>query len=386
MKQDHPAKNKAGPWSILLSLALHSLIVALFFFLSNFLSPPKLQPLTELEVISFTDDPAPASLEGDEGSEDEEGSLTETGELVDEDRQEIQSTQSDLQEFAEEFESEQIQESADAVQSGDQDLVSRDQAELAESMASTKKRQAQLSRALEEKRKAEEEAKQRAKRQRELDLFRRAEAARKKSGDRRSPGQGKGKRGRKKVADLEASSDGSRTFSTIKDGQVIFVIDISSSMARERRRVNGERMSGLKYVKSELVGLIRQQLNAKIQFNVIAFGTHARSWRRAVVPAGPELRLEAIEWISKLKVEGGTNLYSALKLALSDVEVSRIILLSDGRPSVGLTKPERILEEVKKRNKRKVRIDTIRFQSTWSGALLKDLAEQNGGQFKSVSK
>lgn len=385
MKQDDPAKNTAGLWSILLSLALHSLIVALCFFLSNFLAPPKVESLTELELISFTDDQAPSSMEGDEGSEDEAGSLTETGEVVDDDRREVQTTESDLQEFTEAFESEQIQESAEAVQSSDQDMESRDQRELAESMASTKKRQAELFRAMEEKREAEEEAKRRAKRRRELDLFRRAEAARKTSGNGSSPGQGKGQRGAKKVSENEASSDGSRTFSTIKDGQVIFVIDISSSMARERRRVNGKRMSGLEYVKSELVGLIRQQLNAKIQFNVIAFGTHARSWRRAVVPAGPELRLEAIEWISKLKVEGGTNLYSALKLALSDVEVSRIILLSDGRPSVGLTKPNRILEEVKKRNKRKVRIDTIRFQSTWSGALLKDLSEQNGGQFKSVS-
>lgn len=371
-----------GLWSFFISLAVHCVIVALILFLTSFLKDPVKAPLTELATVQFTDDPRPRKM-GD-GEDVDPGDVTEREDMLPEQLGTVLSSDRQLSETVVDVEQDRIAESAQSVASKDQEIETTDQKELSHLAALAKEqgsKSAENLKKLEDKQRAIAEAK----RLRELELFRQAQAKGQQAGAGLAKGKGGGERGAaQRVNDPGSKSDGSGTFATITEGHVILVIDISYSMAREVKTVEGKKMSGLEYVKAELINLIREQLNSKIQFNVIAFGSRTIPWRRVVVPAGVELRLEAIEWVSKLKVEGGTNLHSALKLALTDNEVTRMIVLSDGRPSVGLTKPKRILEQIRQRNKRKVRIDTIRFQSSWKGDLLKELAKQNGGTFKSV--
>ncbi|MDF1661946.1 MAG: VWA domain-containing protein [Planctomycetota bacterium] len=370
-----------GPWSFLISLAVHCVIVAFVLFLTSSLKDPMKTPLTDFKTVEFAEDPTLNEIGSGDGDEDPGGQVTESEELLHEQAGAIQSSDRELTETVVKVEDDRIHESADSVSSNDQLLKITDQEELRDLAALAALQNSQSAknrRDLEAKKRALAEAK----RLRELELFHKAKGQ--KAGIGGAKAKGSGKNGAaQRIGDSQR--DGSKTFTTVTEGNVILVIDISYSMAREMKTINGEKTSGLDFVKAELINLIRQQLNTKIQFNVIAFGSRTVPWRRAVVPAGPGLRLEAIKWVSELKVEGGTNLHSALKLALADVEVTRIIVLSDGRPSVGLTKPKRILEEVRRRNKtKKVRIDTIRFQSSWKGDLLKELARQNGGRFKSV--
>ena len=199
---------------------------------------------------------------------------------------------------------------------------------------------------------------------------------------------------------------------------IVFVIDVSGSM--EQEVVNKERFKDQTYpswkridvIKTELIKTIRA-LESYVQFNVIAFATDVKPWKKGQVKANPLNKSSAETWVSHLEAIGGnskedlarvgltgsanleggkTNTYAALMTALGveegretreyETPVDTVFFLSDGRPSHGkFIEPDDVLREVRAANElRKIVIHTITL-GEFEKDFMERLAAENGGTF-----
>lgn len=210
-----------------------------------------------------------------------------------------------------------------------------------------------------------------------------------------------------------------------KSRRQLYVVDISGSMEdplidREKFRLEGRTYRSfvkMEVVKAELVRTI-ENLNDTVFFNVIAFATEVKTWKKqGLVQAHILNRSSAAEWVSRLQPIGGasqnlkrkggltsaaggslgkTNTYAALMAALDSKSaqagydtnmgspVDTIFFLSDGDPTEGeITETDRILAEVRRVNAvRKITIHTINIGNNERGKnLMAALARENGGTF-----
>ncbi len=198
----------------------------------------------------------------------------------------------------------------------------------------------------------------------------------------------------------------------ITSDRVIFIIDISSSMSgtvrwppaadprrpnprrpnprqpnprqprqpRPGRQPQGQYERKIDLAKKELIGAVKK-LGKKAMLNIYFFESRFTKWQPKMIKATSKARTAAIKWVEPMQPRGGTNIYDTLEDALKDPKVEAIYLLSDGQPGVGkYIRQEDILREIKKINKRrKVKINTISFG--YDSDLMKQLAEQNDGQY-----
>jgi hypothetical protein len=205
--------------------------------------------------------------------------------------------------------------------------------------------------------------------------------------------------------------------------RVLFVIDVSGSM--ERFVVEKDRFESGDYpsfhridiVKTELARTI-ELLEPYVEFNVLAFASDVRSWKKSLVPANVLNKSSAMSWVGRLEAIGGsskqelaqvglagaadleagkTNSYAALMAGLGvdeegrprdyKVDLDTIFFLSDGVPSHGkYTVPEDILREVREHNAlRKIVIYTIAI-GEFQMQFMQELAAENGGQFVHLGK
>jgi HEAT repeat protein len=200
---------------------------------------------------------------------------------------------------------------------------------------------------------------------------------------------------------------------------IVFVIDVSGSMEAlvtdEQRFEGGGYPSLLRIdiVKTELARTI-EALGPEVEFNVLAFATEVRPWKKGLVKANVLNKSSAADWVRNLAALGGasqedlaaaglkgaanleagkTNSYGALMAALEAarpgeededyaVAVDTIFFLSDGTPSHGdYIEPRDILREVRRANElRKVVIHTIAI-GEFQKDFMRDLAAENGGVF-----
>jgi len=200
---------------------------------------------------------------------------------------------------------------------------------------------------------------------------------------------------------------------------IVFVIDVSGSM--EQEVINKERFKETNYpswkridvIKTELAKTVRA-LDANVQFNIIAFATEVKFWKKGQVKANPLNKSSADSWIMKLEAIGGsskedlaraglvgsanleggkTNTYSALMAALGvpedgkaqkdyQTEIDTIFFLSDGRPSHGrYIEPDDVLREIRTANDlRRIVIHTITL-GEFEKDFMERLALENGGSF-----
>jgi HEAT repeat protein len=200
---------------------------------------------------------------------------------------------------------------------------------------------------------------------------------------------------------------------------ILFVIDVSGSM--EQEVVDKERFKDGGYpsykrmdiVKTELLRTV-EDLAEYVEFNIVAFATDAKRWKKGQVKANVLNKSSAAAWINRLESIGGaskedlasvgltgaanleagrTNTYAALMDALDaggqgvrdehyQVAVDTIFFLSDGRPSWGkFTDTDDILREVRSANElRKVVINTIAI-GEFQKQFMERLAVENGGVF-----
>ena len=116
---------------------------------------------------------------------------------------------------------------------------------------------------------------------------------------------------------------------------VTFVLDVSGSMS-------GRKMAQAKAAGHQLLA----SLSSRDRFRLIDFSTDVRTFRDAMVYATPENLRAAGEYLDGLQAQGSTNIAGALDEALSfranDERLTLVLMLTDGAPTVGETRPEAI--------------------------------------------
>jgi Ca-activated chloride channel family protein len=149
---------------------------------------------------------------------------------------------------------------------------------------------------------------------------------------------------------------------------IVFVVDRSGSIDKISRGLLEE---------SILHGL--EGLGEQDRFNVIAVGTKTMLMQRGLIPARKENIVEAVRYLNTLDHTGGTDLYNGILAGLEQFSSGKrqrfLILVGDGRPTIGVVNFERIGEGVRKANRLGVRIFAVALGDRADTALLGQLTE-----------
>jgi Ca-activated chloride channel family protein len=126
---------------------------------------------------------------------------------------------------------------------------------------------------------------------------------------------------------------------------VAFVVDTSGSMSGQK----------IEQARNALLFCVRN-LNEQDRFEVLRFSTDTESLFRELRPASKDNVQKAESFIEKIKAQNGTAIDDALRQALElrPADSSRpfvVIFLTDGLPTVGETREDRILANVRERAK-----------------------------------
>jgi Ca-activated chloride channel family protein len=164
----------------------------------------------------------------------------------------------------------------------------------------------------------------------------------------------------------------------ISDGQILpkdiaFVIDTSGSMQGGK----------IEQVKRSLKFCI-SALSERDRFNIYTFSTEVHPFREGLVPAGSDVKQAAIEFTDKIQALGGTNINQALLETLAadprdDQRPYLIVFMTDGEPTVDVTDPNRILQNVADKNTARVRFHVLGVGTEVNTHLLDKLAEATRG-------
>ncbi|MFL6336409.1 MAG: VIT and vWA domain-containing protein [Pyrinomonadaceae bacterium] len=154
---------------------------------------------------------------------------------------------------------------------------------------------------------------------------------------------------------------------------VVFVLDTSGSMA-EAGKMEKARAALLFGVRS---------LRPADRFNVINFAGEEHLMTTGLLQADAQGRAKGEEFIAQLRPVGGTNINGALLAAMQQFDRAErprlLVFLTDGLPTVGETKVERILDNMRGARVPGVRLFTFGVGYDVNTALLDKLAADNGG-------
>jgi len=130
----------------------------------------------------------------------------------------------------------------------------------------------------------------------------------------------------------------------IESHRVVFILDVSGSMSESTRGsyVGANGVPRMDVAKSELIKAL-EALDPRSFFNIVVFSGGVSSWSDELAELTQETLEDAKTFVTRLGANGGTNLFGALKLAMSDPNVDTVYVLSDGEPSAGdVTDPSAI--------------------------------------------
>jgi Ca-activated chloride channel homolog len=155
---------------------------------------------------------------------------------------------------------------------------------------------------------------------------------------------------------------------------VVFVLDTSGSMAEEGKM--GKAQAAL------LFGV--RTLRDADRFNVVSFAGEERLMEAGMVQADGRGRARGVEFVQSLRPTGGTNINGALLAAVRqfDADADRpkiLVFLTDGLPTVGETRAENIIANVRAQRREGVRLFTFGVGYDVNTVLLDKLAAENGG-------
>lgn len=157
---------------------------------------------------------------------------------------------------------------------------------------------------------------------------------------------------------------------------VQLVVDTSGSM-------KGEKMM---QAKASLHTFLKS-LRREDRFQIVTFASAVETFFPSPRQATPENIQAAIARVDTLEAMGGTNIGDALREALEAatpadgtvVPVTQIVFITDGQPTVGMTKPKQILELTKQADKARTRIFALGVGDQIDVRLLDDLVAQHHG-------
>ena len=157
--------------------------------------------------------------------------------------------------------------------------------------------------------------------------------------------------------------------STLIPRDLILVLDTSGSM-------DNVKMEQARKALKHLLG----GLNAGDRFAIVSFSTNVRKYRDGLVEANAEQLDNAKKWVDGLKAGGGTAIQAALDSALEmrakdEGRSFTVVFFTDGQPTIGEMKPEKIVQNVAAKNSTNTRIFTFGVGDDVNTALLDQLAE-----------
>jgi len=160
--------------------------------------------------------------------------------------------------------------------------------------------------------------------------------------------------------------------SDIVPKDLVYVVDVSGSM-------EGPKLAQAKKALRHGIELLREG----DRFNVVAFSSDWKaSWNELRAATGGA-KQAAGSWIDGLQASGSTGLEAALSHALRMGDPERlflVVLVTDGLPTVGIKKPDRILARVRDGNRAKARVFTFGVGYDLDVKLLDRIAEATGGE------
>jgi Ca-activated chloride channel family protein len=152
---------------------------------------------------------------------------------------------------------------------------------------------------------------------------------------------------------------------------VVLVLDTSGSMKGVKME---QARKALKYVLSNL--------NKDDRFALFNFANTVNRYKDGLLEPAADQLAQATKWVDNLDASGGTALEPALMEALAlrpkDAEgrAFTVIFFTDGQPTLGEMKPEKILKKVADKNTANTRIFTFGVGDDVNATLLDGLAEQ----------
>lgn len=156
---------------------------------------------------------------------------------------------------------------------------------------------------------------------------------------------------------------------------VQMVVDTSGSMKGDK----------IRQAKASLHTFLRS-LRPIDQFQIVTFASTVDTFFEAPRKATRENIEAAIKRVETLEAMGGTNIGDALREALDaaspkgdSVLLTQIVFITDGQPTVGMTKPNEILELTRQADKSRTRIFALGVGDQIDVRLLDDLVEQHHG-------
>ncbi len=164
-----------------------------------------------------------------------------------------------------------------------------------------------------------------------------------------------------------------------KAANLVFVVDISGSMEWGNR---------LELVKQAL-GLLINELREDDRVGIVVYGSSARV---QLQPTSLRDRSRIEEAIMALQTDGATNAEAGIRLGYEMADrifdqrkLNRIILCSDGVANVGVTGPDKILEQIKGYAKRGITLTTVGFgMGNYNDILMEKLGDKGNGHYAYV--
>jgi Ca-activated chloride channel family protein len=154
---------------------------------------------------------------------------------------------------------------------------------------------------------------------------------------------------------------------------VVFVLDTSGSMTADGK---------MEKARAALLFGVRS-LRPADRFNVINFAGEEHLMTTGLLQADERGRAMGEEFIKQLRPVGGTNINGALVAAMEQFDRAErpriLVFMTDGLPTVGETKPQRIAENARAARVPGVRLFTFGVGYDVNTALLDKLAAENGG-------
>jgi hypothetical protein len=158
---------------------------------------------------------------------------------------------------------------------------------------------------------------------------------------------------------------------------IVYLLDVSPSMESRIDRARREIERSI------------SSLNENDMFDLLVFGGTTAKMEDFLEPATPDDIAEAYRFLNHNFIQS-TDIEVALSEALRIEHVNEIVLVTDGRPTMGETDPAMLEREIKNRNYNHVRIDAVGLvgmnpDGTYSdfaaANLLTTIAHDSGGRF-----
>ncbi|PIQ26304.1 hypothetical protein COW36_15060 [bacterium (Candidatus Blackallbacteria) CG17_big_fil_post_rev_8_21_14_2_50_48_46] len=156
-----------------------------------------------------------------------------------------------------------------------------------------------------------------------------------------------------------------------------FILDTSGSMSGDK----------IKQAKAALEFNLNQ-LDPHDTFHLISFSDTVELFSKQPLPANKENIRKAIAHIQSLQATGGTDIQSALQAALKQIahktQLSMLVFLTDGDPTVGETDFNKILSSTRQTNQRQSRLFVFGVGFDVNIPFLDKLSQENRGSSEYV--